>query len=268
MKKEEILAALKDIENLELEIEARLIESIQPVHDKKTNLELTSGRVTETIQAMADQIVADKSISNPVLISIMDGAFPFASALQAELIKRNYRFEYTTMQATSYAGTKSGELSIQAHPKTIVAGRNVIVLDEVCDTGKTYAAILKKLKQQGANDVRLAVLVDKAQFRLTKTSNPYYRGFVVSKNAFIIGSGLDFKGLVRNLQFIGAVDQDKLPTENEWTLLNRKVALSKALIECNAADTIGRQFKLFKSKPAPSIANPLDFEHETRMKLL
>ena len=182
----------------------------------------------------------------------MDGALPFASQLQAELIKRNFRFQYTTTQATSYNGTQAGKVSIQTKPKVNITGRDVLLIDEVLDKGNTLSDISFDLKKLNPRSIKTAVLVDKHQERITAIKSPSYSCFVVVKEAFIVGLGLDYKHLVRNLKFIGCVDPDSLPTTAEEAILDTKNDLCAALEACidDAKQVIQRYtYRWFKAKP-------------------
>lgn len=223
-----ILSQLEKIEALELEIQARILDAMENAEDSVTGLPLTADNIKNAVKILADKIVNDTTINNPILVSVMDGAMPFAGELQAELNRRGYVYQYTTMQASSYHGTSSGQLSIQAAPKIDVAARHVLVIDEVCDTGKTYDAIRAKFERQGAKSTRLVVLVDKKQTRVA-TAEPWLSGFIVTKEAFIIGKGLDFDGLLRNLDYIGVANLKSLPTPAEKAMLATKKSLINEL---------------------------------------
>jgi hypoxanthine phosphoribosyltransferase len=228
--KKSILFELAKIEALELEIQTRLLDKLEYAEDE-SGLPLSSCNISNAVNQLADKIVGDSQFKNPVLISVMDGAMPFAGDLQVALNARGYTYQYTSMQSSSYSGTTSGQLRIQAATKLDVAGRHVFVLDEVCDTGKTYVGIREKLLKQGAASVNLVVLVDKKQDRKVE-AHPWATGFVVSKDSFIIGKGLDYDGLLRNLDFIGVADLSSLPTATEKTQLARKKSLKIALQDC------------------------------------
>lgn len=153
----------------------------------------------------------------------MDGAHPFFAALYNELTKRHYRFQYSTMQTTSYEGMESGALRF-TEPKGILTNRLIIVVDDVCDTGKTADAIKKHFENiEYAKQVQLMVLVDKKQKR---DIDPDFVGFTVSKDAFIIGYGLDFDGLVRNTDCIKTMNKSMLPTKQESEFLEEEKQLS------------------------------------------
>ena len=233
--KAKILVQLKKIHDLESSVEERIINGLMPIQDE-TGRSLTPDNIQRRIEILADQLIADSLVSDPILISIMDGALPFASALQTILQTRDYRFQYTTIQVSSYHGTTSGLLTIKSPPKIAVGGRHVIIVDDVCDTGKTYHALRQLLLDQGASAVTLMVLVDKAQPRDNPESNPTYVGVTVSKDAFIAGMGMDYDGLLRNVPGIWAVDLSTLPTHEERLTLDLKDGLNTQLQVCIAAE--------------------------------
>lgn len=233
--KEEIIAKLKEIEALELRIQERMVKGLLPIADEGGVL-LTPEAIHARISTLADALISDTTVENPVLISLMDGALPFASELHRDLSARKYPFQYATMQVSSYSGMTSGTLSIQSSSKIPVGARHVIVVDDVCDTGKTYEALRAHLLKSGASSVKLMALVDKVQERASEEANPTYSGFRISKDAFIVGMGMDFDGLLRNLSEIGVVDPATLPTEEEKRLLGTKHELNIRLQLCVAAE--------------------------------
>lgn len=246
-----ILEQLKAIHTLEFNIEKRIMDGLQPIYDENGR-SLSEDNMQRRIETLADELRADSSVRNPILISVMDGALPFASVLQSILQARDYSFQYTTIQVSSYHGTTSGHLTIKSPPKIAVGGRDVIVIDDVCDTGKTYYALRRLLMEQGANDVKLMVLVDKTQPRDSVLSNPAYVGVTISKDAFIAGMGMDYDGLLRNVPGVWAVDKTTLPTEEERLRLDLKDELNTALKACIAAEeqpTLSPGRESFFSKP-------------------
>lgn len=227
MTEQEIRTKLQQITGLKMVIEKRLWDTALPVKDFNGD-ELSKENIQQKINEIANQIITNYPDSCPVLISLMDGAMPFASQLHTELTERNYPFQFTCMQVSSYEGTKSGELSMGSLPKILLGNRVVIVVDDVCDTGKTYAKLHDLFLEQGAQEVFLVALVDKVQERVSKCE-PQYTGFKISKDAFIIGFGLDYEGIVRNSAAIKTVDFKSLPTNEEMALLHSEASLNEQL---------------------------------------
>lgn len=221
---------LKEIHDLEYVLEDRIQLASQPVYDKNTKLELSEQNIQNQIKEMAKEIANDKSFTNFVLYAVLDGALPFAEALRKELKSLKVKFQYATIQAKSYIGTVSGELTIQSDPKVPPAGKKVLFADDVWDTGKTLDGIAKKALSQHAVEIRNAVLVNKEP----EKPRPYkeyktYVGFTVPEDAFIIGFGLDFEGMLRNEESITAVDKKSLPNTTEQALLDSKASVIKEI---------------------------------------
>ncbi len=235
--KAEILTKFASIHLLEPVVEERINQGLHPTVDLITGQPLTKENIRKRIEGLAEELIADQSMQYPVLVSVLNGALPFAQALHACLIDKKYQFQSDALQAGSYVGVNSGTLKINEMLKVIVVGRNVLLIDDVDDTGKTAEGIINFLKKLGAASVKLMVLVDKKQERVKGVgAHPDYAGFTVSKDAFIIGWGMDYDGLCRNFDdFIGGVSVDTLPQGQEKELLESKNQLNKDYQICVAA---------------------------------
>ena len=254
---------LKEIHDLEYVLEDRIQLASQPVYDKNTKLELSEVNIQNKIKEMAKVIASDTSFTNFVLIAVLDGALPFAEALRKELKALMVNFQYATIQAKSYIGMFSGELTIQSDSKVPVAGKKVLFADDVWDTGKTLDAIAKKALSQHAVEIRNAVLVNKEP----EKPRPYkayttYVGFTVPEDAFIIGYGLDFEGMLRNQESITVVDKKSLPNTQEQALLDSKVSVIKEIDRLKANPVAEKSIGASNSS---TFSNPeLFFSHESK----
>lgn len=230
---------LKFINALNTVIEQRISAGAVIAEDSFGD-KLSAANISEHINIVADRIIGDfaHTESPPVLVSLMDGGFVFASMLQNALSERGFLFQYTTMQVGSYEFTASGSVNIAAAPKIALGERNVIIVDEVWDTGKTFAEVREYILEVcGAKSVDLAVLVDKDPALFTSIEHVsarvqprwLYSCFTVSPEAFLIGMGLDYNGGCRNLRDVLAVDPETLPDSNEKELLSQLKPLNKQL---------------------------------------
>lgn len=235
MRELEIRQKLAEIRSLKRALEKRMWDGATPVKDIQGN-ELSEAYVKAAIKSLAMSISERFPNQFPVLVGLMDGALPFLSQLQQDLNELQYEFQLSTMQTDSY-GTKthSGKLTLGSLPKIPVADRVVLIIDDVCDTGKTAQKVNELFLQQGASEVHLVTLVDKKQER---EIDPLFSGFIVDKQAFIIGYGLDYAGVLRNTSFIKAVDPRTLPTAEEQALLDSEGALNLELQQIIAAKTM------------------------------
>lgn len=196
---------------------------------------LTALNIKAGIQLLASRLVLEyaQDVSDPpVFIALMNGAMPFAHALQMALSRRGLQFEFTTMEVKSYQGTTSGDLSITSAFGYPIAGRRVVILDDIADTLKTGNAVKAFLETHGAVAPKLAVLLDKKGVRSDLENNPDYIGFEID-NQFVIGCGMDYLDLCRYLcdGSIKVVDQQTLPDPDELATLGKITALNAELIQ-------------------------------------
>lgn len=111
--------------------------------------------------------------------------------------------ELDFMDVSSYGNNtvSSGEVKIIKDLDVSVKGRNVLIVEDIIDTGRTLASLVELLKGRDAASVKICTLLDKPDRRV-KTVKPDYVGFEVP-NEFVVGYGLDFQGHYRNLPYVG-----------------------------------------------------------------
>lgn len=158
--------------------------------------------VQAAIERLAAEIAAALADANPLLLTVMNGGLFFAGQL---LPKLNFPLECDYLHVTRYgAATTGGALQWLAAPRTLVAGRTVLVLDDILDAGATLAAIRDKLLTDGAARCLIAVLTEKD----TGRPKPLAADFtgVHLPDRFVFGCGMDARGAWRNLPAIYAVN--------------------------------------------------------------
>jgi len=158
-----------------------------------------------TVQAalvrLADEIAQALAGEFPLVLPVMGGAIVFAGQL---LPKLNFPLEFDYLHVTRYRGqTQGGEMEWRVLPGQNVAGRHVLVLDDILDEGETLAAIRDKLLEMGAARVWSAVLTDKDN-GLDKPIRADFVGLKVP-NRYVFGCGMDAYGMWRNLPAIYAL---------------------------------------------------------------
>jgi hypoxanthine phosphoribosyltransferase len=157
--------------------------------------------VSETVKRLAGEITLTLQASNPLVLGVMRGSVIFAGQL---LLQLNFPLEFDYLDVTRYGNTtRGGALTWNASPGTAVAGRVVLVLDDILDEGHTLAAIRDTLLAAGAQRVYSAVFAEKETGRL----KPIAADFVGIKvpNRYVFGFGMDVKGMWRNLPAIYAL---------------------------------------------------------------
>jgi hypoxanthine phosphoribosyltransferase len=157
--------------------------------------------VVAAIDRLADEIGARIENEHPLVLTVMGGGIVFAGQL---LPKLPFPLEHDYLHVTRYgAATSGGDLTWVVEPRAAVAGRVVLVLDDILDEGVTLAAIKARLMAQGARECLLAVLTEKELGR-EKPVQPDFVGLRLP-NRYVFGCGMDVKGAWRNLPAIYAV---------------------------------------------------------------
>lgn len=146
-----------------------------------------------------------KDAEGPViLVALLKGSVPFL----ARLIKYiDLDIEYDFMDVSSYAGTESTrDIRILKDLDRSIKGTNILLVEDIVDTGHTIQAIIKLLENKGANDVKIVSLLDKPSRREVDVYADFV-GFEIP-NEFVIGFGLDFNEKYRHLPYIGILKDE------------------------------------------------------------
>lgn len=162
----------------------------------------TEERLARRVGQLADQITRDYQGREVTLISILRGSFIF----MADLCRRiDLPCTVDFMAVSSYGkGTAStGQVQITKDLSGSIAGKDVIVVEDILDSGNTLSYLLKVLEQRKPASVRLCTLLDKPD-RRTKPVSVDYTGFTIP-DAFVVGYGLDYAEQYRNLPYIGVL---------------------------------------------------------------
>ncbi|MCD6090835.1 MAG: hypoxanthine phosphoribosyltransferase [Bacteroidales bacterium] len=165
------------------------------LHDRHFSVSIGADEIDKAVQKVADKINIDYEGKNPLFLVVLNGAFIFASDL---LKKVTINCEISFVKLSSYSGTESTHIVRELIGlDEILTDRYVIVVEDIIDTGITMENTIQKLKHLQAADVKIATLLFKPKsFR--KNYNIDYIGMEIP-NGFIVGYGLDYDGLGRNL---------------------------------------------------------------------
>jgi hypoxanthine phosphoribosyltransferase len=163
--------------------------------------------IRDTIDRLAESITAMYGGIDFTVVSVLKGSCVFAS----DLIRRiPVPLELAFLGVSSYGqGTESGPLEITFLPGgNEIEGRNLLLVDDILDTGRTLQRVRTELEGRGARDVKTCVFLDKPSRRVVPIT-PDARGFEV-EDTFVVGYGLDFRGRYRNLPYVGALRAEVL----------------------------------------------------------
>ena len=166
---------------------------------------LTPKQITKDVQQVADQISADYAGKEPLFVVVLNGAFVFASDLLRGL--KNLRCEVTFIRVSSYWGMSStGQLEFIGPLQQVVENRDVIIVEDIVDSGLTIHQLKAHMRAHGATSTRVATMLFKPAKLEYDDAKPDYIGREISEE-FVIGYGLDFDGFVRNLDAIYKVKE-------------------------------------------------------------
>ena len=174
------------------------------VLDKKFKPYLQAEEISNRIKAVAAQINKDYEGKKPIFIAILNGSFMFASDLFKEI---SIEAEICFIKLASYKGTKStGNVITSIGLDEPLKDRHVVIIEDIVDTGKTLSKFLPQLFNQQPASLRIAALLHKPE-ALEHPIVIDYLGFNVP-NIFLLGFGLDYDGLGRNLAEIYQLTED------------------------------------------------------------
>lgn len=165
---------------------------------------ISKEQIERRLDELAAELDRDYAKAHDFLcIGILKGSVFF----MVDLLKRlNIPVAVDFMQTSSYGhGTVAGEVRIRKDVDASIRGRDVLLIEDIIDTGYTLRTILDLLRYRGAKSVRLCTLLDKREARRVEVPIDY-RGFAI-EDVFVVGYGLDLAERYRNLPYIGVYDE-------------------------------------------------------------
>lgn len=176
---------------------------VDEVKDKIKVL-IEKGKLEKRIEELATEIQKDYLGEDILVICILKGSLYFTVDLTKKI--NNYKLEIDFMRISSYGDelTSSGKINIIKDLETDINGRNVLVVEDIIDTGNTLYYLKDILEKRNPRSLKICTLLDKKSRRI-KNVVPEYIGFEI-EDKFVVGYGLDYKDCFRNLPFIGYVD--------------------------------------------------------------
>ena len=152
------------------------------------------------VREIAGQIDRDFAGKEPMLISVLRGSFIFMADLMRS-ITLPCTVDFMAVSSYGAGTTSSGQVKITKDLSESIEGRDIIVVEDILDSGNTLSYLLKVLEQRSPASIRLCTLLDKPERRV-KPVEVHYSGFTIP-DAFVVGYGLDYAEHYRNLPYIG-----------------------------------------------------------------
>lgn len=162
----------------------------------------TQDQVAARVQELAAQITRDYVGKTPLVVGVLRGSFIFMADLVRHL---DLPLTLDFMAASSYGAgtTSSGLVNIRLDLHDDIAGRDVLLVEDILDTGNTLSKLVAELKGRHPASLKLCVLLDKPE-RRTQPLEADYVGFTIP-DAFVVGCGLDYDQKYRQLPYIGVL---------------------------------------------------------------
>ncbi len=168
------------------------------IKDKEFVLSIKSDEIEDAVENIAVKVNNDLNGKNPLFITILNGAFMFASDL---LKKIEIPCEITFVKLSSYSGIASTQIVKKIIGLNVdITGRDIIIVEDIIDTGITMENMLKDLSEHNPSSIRIATFLFKPK-AFTKDYKIDYIGMEIP-NDFIVGYGLDYDGYGRNYKDI------------------------------------------------------------------
>jgi len=178
--------------------EAFLFYNPMIVKDKEFVKYISSEELTQKIKALADGINKEYKEKKPLFVAILNGSFMFAADLMKEI---EIESEISFVKVASYEEMEStGNVKQLIGLNENIFSKDVIIIEDIIDTGRTIVKILEEFKSLGASSVEVVTLLQKPKSAEVKDQLKYI-GFEIP-DKFVVGYGLDYDGLGRNLKDI------------------------------------------------------------------
>ncbi len=162
---------------------------------------ITEEQIARRIKILAREIERDFRGREMVVVSLLNGTVMFLADLIRHL---NLPLRLDFIGVSSYGlGTESGDLVFTKELRLDVRGRDVLLVDDILDTGRTMSRVLPKIRALQPRRIKICVLLDKPSRRVEKVKADYV-GFEIP-DLFVVGYGLDFAERYRNLPFVGVL---------------------------------------------------------------
>jgi hypoxanthine phosphoribosyltransferase len=168
------------------------------------NLEplFSAEQIQTRISELGAEIARDYAGQNPLLLGVLKGAVIFLSDLM-RAIDLKLGVEFMAISSYGEATRSSGEVKIVKDLDVPIEGRDILIVEDIVDTGLTLSYLMANLRSRGARSVKLAALLNKQERRIREVQIDYL-GFTIP-DAFVVGYGLDFAERYRNLPYIAVI---------------------------------------------------------------
>ena len=175
------------------------------INDPVEKVLVSEQEIKECVKRLAKELDKDYEGKEPLMVSVLSGSFMFVADIMRAV---SIPMEISFLFASSYGAgtTSSGKVEIHAGKGFEPKGRDIIIVEDIVDSGRTLKMIKEYLLEAGANSVEVCTLLDKPSRRVVDV-DVKYTGFEVP-DEFVIGYGLDFNYKYRQYPFVGVLKKE------------------------------------------------------------
>jgi hypoxanthine phosphoribosyltransferase len=170
------------------------------MHDDVSEVLISHQQIRERTEELGRQITEDYRGKDPLLICILKGGLMFLADLMRE-VDLPLEIDFIAVSSYGYSTESSGVVRILMDLERNIQGRHVLIVEDIIDTGRTLSYIIENLRTRGPASVKVCTLLDKPARRELEIAIDYV-GFTIP-DRFVIGYGLDYGEIYRNLPFVG-----------------------------------------------------------------
>lgn len=174
---------------------------------RRIDVFITEDQIKNRIKELGKQITEDYKDKDLLLIGILKGSVPFLCSLMWEIDNEKLAIDFMDVSSYGSETESSGEVKILKDIDVSIKGRNVLIVEDIVDTGRTMDKLLDMLKTREPASLKVCTLLDKPSRRVCEVKIDYI-GFEI-ENRFVAGFGLDDDQYMRQLKYIGEVIFDK-----------------------------------------------------------
>ena len=173
------------------------------MHKNIKEILISEEQIIEKCKELGKIIDKDYEGKEVLLVGLLKGSVPFMAEL-AKHLNSDVTFDY--MNVSSYDGVESKTLVVKQDLKEDVSGKNILIVEDILDTGKTLYNVKEMLLKRNANSVKIVTMLDKEEGRIIDMKADYV-GFKIP-NGCVVGYGLDFYEKYRQLPYVGILKEE------------------------------------------------------------
>jgi len=172
--------------------------------DKQIKVQISAEQIAARVKELGEQIARDYAGKELVLVGVLKGSFLFLADLARAIPSNEVRVEFLGLASYGDETKSSGVVQITADLTKPIDGKDVLVVEDIVDTGLTMDYLMENLRTRHPASVKLCALLHKPS-RMKKQITIDYLGFTIP-DLFVIGYGLDYAQRFRNLPYIGVLE--------------------------------------------------------------